>query len=54
MEYESFKYRDELNRFSGGSERVEDWGKEVWEQKVRQVWSQRIHWRFHQQNQKLS
>ena len=46
-EPESFKYRDELNRFSGCSERVEDWGKEMWEQKV---WSRRIHWRLAAKN----
>ena len=46
-ESESFKYRDELNRFSGCSERVEDWGKEMWEQKV---WSRRIHWRLAAKN----
>ena len=39
-EPESFKYRDELNIFYGSSERVEDWEKEMWEQKVllRRVW----------------
>lgn len=39
-EPESFEYRDELNRFAGSSERVEDWEKEMWEQKVllRKVW----------------
>ena len=46
MYSKSFKYRDKLNRFSGCSEHMEDWGKEVWEQKVRQVWSRCIHWRF--------
>lgn len=41
-EAESFEYRDDLNEYSGSSERVEEWEKAAWDKKIalRREWRQ--------------